>query len=322
LDKNNIKKLEEEAFNTIDDIFSDDEDEDDGFLYDGVENNNNDSNNNNIERLEEKLLSLDWEFSSKDMAEVCNIITALQQQYDDNISKILLTMMANISKFIMNTKERAPANSLSLLAQVLDTFKKVSDDQLDDNQKKEKLKRIYGIFKIFKQELYVKRKHVESKGKDKPGKIPVTDLQEKEKQNLPPTEPLQEEIAVSEADIVFDDETSSLSDQEILQDEEIVQDEGIVQEEVKSVDTGGEEIMLFVDESAGEQTASLEYGSEISARLLRLEKKVDFIISTLKNMTSVDIFENEHETDEMEYDGLNDTLDQTMDDSAKDFFQN
>ncbi len=247
MDNYNIKKLEEEAFNTIDDIFSDDEDDNDDSLYDHVEKDRE------IERLEEKMLSLDWEFSPEDLSDVRNIIGRLKQKYSDNISKILLTMMDNISKFIMDTREKAPADSLSLLAQVLDTFKKVTDDRIDESVKREKLKKIYGIFSLFKQNLAERAKHTKTGSGEK----------------------------------LEDTRSVRVGDGKILSEEKALPDDRALS--VKKVSSSDS------DKPISESDIPSEYGSEINLRLIRIERKIDFIISVLGEKTDSSLFEGEPE---------------------------
>ena len=94
-----LKKIEEAAFSAIDELFSETPSETDPRIL----------------RLEESILSLDWEFSDKDLSNLRKIIEELKDVYEDKFNNILLAMMGSITKFLTISKELAPPDTLNIL---------------------------------------------------------------------------------------------------------------------------------------------------------------------------------------------------------------
>ncbi len=181
-----LGKIQQAAFSAIDELFSEDDEKKDPLII----------------KLEEKILALDWEFSDKELMELQETIQTLKESYTDKINKTLLTMMDNITKFLLFTREAAPPNTLIVLGQIASAFKEINFAPLTEEEKKLKLTEVYKYFKELKSKITETFK--------KPESIPKTVLEEKAKkvptfEEVKPTEGLiveepglKEEIAPSE----------------------------------------------------------------------------------------------------------------------------
>ncbi|KUJ95869.1 MAG: hypothetical protein PWR24_1547 [Desulfonauticus sp.] len=128
-----VKKIEEAAFAAIDDIFSENKGSDDLIL-----------------NLKSKILALDWEYSDKDIKELLEIFQNLKSRYTDKINSVIILMMSNVAKFLLLAKEKSPADTLSVLAYIVDFFVKYNSSEIDESEKKkyiQEIKRKYARLK-------------------------------------------------------------------------------------------------------------------------------------------------------------------------------
>jgi len=125
-----LKKIEEAAFSAIDELFSETPSETDPRIL----------------RLEESILSLDWEFSDKDLSNLRKIIEELKDVYEDKFNNILLAMMGSITKFLTISKELAPPDTLNILGKIAKTFKEINTTTLPEREKRQKVKKVYTLF--------------------------------------------------------------------------------------------------------------------------------------------------------------------------------
>ncbi|CAD7781993.1 MAG: hypothetical protein KCCBMMGE_01212 [Candidatus Methanoperedenaceae archaeon GB37] len=125
-----LKKIEEDAFSAIDELFSETPSEIDP----------------RISRLEESILSLDWEFSDKDLSNLRKTIEELKGAYADKFNNILLAMMGSITKFLTISKELAPSDTLNILGKIAKTFKEINTTALPEREKRQKVRKVYTLF--------------------------------------------------------------------------------------------------------------------------------------------------------------------------------
>ena len=154
-----LKKIEEEAFSVIDELFSEAPSETDPRIL----------------RLEESILSLDWEFSDKDLSNLRKTIEELKNVYEDKFNNILLAMMGSITKFLTISKELAPPDTLNVLGKIAKTFKEINTTTLPEREKRQKVKEVYTLFIQLRDKIPRMKKAVKSETREiKPEVQPET----------------------------------------------------------------------------------------------------------------------------------------------------
>lgn len=154
-----LKKIEEEAFSVIDELFSETPSETDPRIL----------------RLEESILSLDWEFSDKDLSNLRKTIEELKNVYEDKFNNILLAMMGSITKFLTISKELAPPDTLNVLGKIAKTFKEINTTTLPEREKRQKVKEVYTLFIQLRDKIPRMKKAVKSETREiKPEVQPET----------------------------------------------------------------------------------------------------------------------------------------------------
>ncbi len=138
MEKIDLAKVEEAALSAIDELFSE---EDSGYA------------DPSILKLEEAILSLDWEFDEIELTKLLENINELRSKYSDKVNSIVLTIIENITKFLAYSKELAPPNTITVLGQLAKIFKEINIDNLSDSEKKDKVKDVYEIFTKFKEDI-------------------------------------------------------------------------------------------------------------------------------------------------------------------------
>lgn len=187
MDNLDVKRIQQEAFSTIDNLFSDGESKDE-----------------NIIKLKEKILTLDWEFNPNDIQEIINILNTLKNKYTDKVNSVLISMMINISKFLLVAKEKSPSDTLNVLAYIIDFFARLNEGQEISVEEKKKY-----IAEI--KSKYIKIKDA------------FTKLQpdSHEKQKAPEVEDKNKEQVVSEQESIIKSETESLSQEKQIEKQEV-----------------------------------------------------------------------------------------------------
>lgn len=125
-----FKKIEKEAFLAIDELFSEGPSETDPRIL----------------RLEEAILSLDWEFTERDLGSLQKTIEELKTAYEDKLNKILIGMMESVTKFLVISKELAPSDTLAILGKIAKTFREINTTTLSEREKRQKIKKTYTFF--------------------------------------------------------------------------------------------------------------------------------------------------------------------------------
>ncbi len=182
-----LKKIEEEAFSVIDELFSEAPSETDPRIL----------------RLEESILSLDWEFSDKDLSNLRKTIEELKNVYEDKFNNILLAMMGSITKFLTISKELAPPDTLNVLGKIAKTFKEINTTTLPEREKRQKVKEVYTLFiqlrdKIPRMKKAVKSETREIKPKGPVEEHPLTETPRIQPQPPQATAPLPPSVTVPE----------------------------------------------------------------------------------------------------------------------------
>jgi len=172
-----LKKLEEAAFSAIDELFSEEPE-----LKD-----------ERILRLEEAILSLDWEFTHKDLNNLRLAIQELIETYDDKLNKAILSMMESITKFLIMSKELAPPETLTVLGKIAKIFRELNTLSFPEREKKAKVKEAYALFNRWREEITQIKKTKEEKEKkyeEPPKEIPVPAITERAVVEVKPEVPL------------------------------------------------------------------------------------------------------------------------------------
>jgi len=168
-----LKKIEEEAFSVIDELFSEAPSETDPRIL----------------RLEESILSLDWEFSDKDLSNLRKTIEELKNVYEDKFNNILLAMMGSITKFLTISKELAPPDTLNVLGKIAKTFKEINTTTLPEREKKQKVKEVYTLFIQLRDKIPRMKKGVKSEIREIKPKGPVEERPLTETPGIQPQPP-------------------------------------------------------------------------------------------------------------------------------------
>ena len=168
-----LKKIEEEAFSVIDELFSEAPSETDPRIL----------------RLEESILSLDWEFSDKDLSNLRKTIEELKNVYEDKFNNILLAMMGSITKFLTISKELAPPDTLNVLGKIAKTFKEINTTTLPEREKKQKVKEVYTLFIQLRDKIPRMKKAVKSETREIKPKGPVEERPLTETPGIQPQPP-------------------------------------------------------------------------------------------------------------------------------------
>ena len=168
-----LKKIEEEAFSVIDELFSEAPSETDPRIL----------------RLEESILSLDWEFSDKDLSNLRKTIEELKNVYEDKFNNILLAMMGSITKFLTISKELAPPDTLNVLGKIAKTFKEINTTTLPEREKRQKVKEVYTLFIQLRDKIPRMKKGVKSETREIKPKGPVEERPLTETPGIQPQPP-------------------------------------------------------------------------------------------------------------------------------------
>jgi len=150
-----LKKIEQAAFSAIDELFSETPSEIDP----------------RISQLEESILSLDWEFSDKDLSNLRKTIEELKGAYADKFNNILLAMMGSITKFLAISKELAPSDTINILGKIAKTFKEINTTALSEREKRQKVRKVYTLFIQLRDKIPSIKKAVQAE-EEKPPKPP------------------------------------------------------------------------------------------------------------------------------------------------------
>jgi len=177
-----LKKIEEAAFSAIDELFSETPSEIDP----------------RISRLEESILSLDWEFSDKDLSNLRKTIEELKNVYEDKFNNILLAMMGSITKFLAISKGLAPPDTLNILGKIAKTFKEINTTALPEREKRQKVRKVYTLFIQLRDKIPSIKKAVQAEEArpPKPPEVAPEEVVPTETREIKPEVPVEERPGV------------------------------------------------------------------------------------------------------------------------------
>ncbi|WP_456325783.1 hypothetical protein [Desulfonauticus submarinus] len=234
MDNLDVKRIQEDAFSAIDNLFSDGkESKDEDFI-----------------KLKEKILTLDWEFNPDDIKEIINILNTLKNKYTDKVNSVLISMMINISKFLLVAKEKSPSDTLNVLAYIIDFFARLNEEEITVKEKKKYIAEI--------KSKYIKIKNAFTKLQ------PDSD----EKQKAPEVEDQNKEKIVSKQESIIKSETESLSQEKQIEKQEVF----VIEDEKKQ-----ENIREALDDVAKESIKV----ENIDFILDKLMSKIEYNLSTI-----------------------------------------
>ncbi|SLM30196.1 hypothetical protein MTBBW1_2130091 [Desulfamplus magnetovallimortis] len=125
-----VEKLTSDAFMAIDALFTDD-DEDDDDLF-GGEAEVEKELPSDLDRIEEYMLAMEWEYSDKEVNRFNDFLTEISSQYSDRHSQDILKMISSIVRYIMKAREKTLPETHHVLEAVVKTFKDIQLNDLDD----------------------------------------------------------------------------------------------------------------------------------------------------------------------------------------------
>ena len=141
----NVDKLKNDAFSAIDALFTDE-----GFTADGPEEQKEEGSP--FARLEEYILALDWECTSKDIRGAMHIVDELLSSTEDKNTLTLLKILKNILVYLSRAGSNAHPETLGIAGEVVSGLTRISSKN-DPRAEAKETRQLYERFKVLKQKI-------------------------------------------------------------------------------------------------------------------------------------------------------------------------
>ncbi len=141
----NVDKLKNDAFSAIDALFTD-EDSSSGSAADQKDEGSP------LARLEEYILALDWECTSRDIREAIQIVDELLSSTEDKNILTLLKILKNILVYLSRAGSNAHPETLGIAGEVVSGLTRISSKN-DPRAEAKETRQLYERFKVLKQKI-------------------------------------------------------------------------------------------------------------------------------------------------------------------------
>jgi len=131
-DEINVDKLKSDAFDAIDELFS--EDNNNTSFQDEQTLEKTKALSDDFSMLKEYSLSLDWEYSDREIGRLARHLDQIARKNPDPYTQSLVKLVKNIIKYLQKAREKSFPQTLSVMTSVIETIKDINTKDFNKDE--------------------------------------------------------------------------------------------------------------------------------------------------------------------------------------------